>query len=147
MGRSISSQKRFSASYSRALPHAKIYAGWNEVSIPELRVRPDALAWGEIDQGETLFWLEVESCYSSALYMNNQTTRRWTIAKHYAEAVGVRLIFVLLGSRWVRQAGWITFMDVPPTCVVILAGTKRANFGQFPYLKSGEVGAIKLLPA
>ena len=109
---------------SRALPHAKIYAGWNEISIPEFRVRPDALAWGEIYQTETLFWLEVESGFSSAQYMYNQTTHRRTQAKKYAEATGVRLIFVLLGSRWVRQAARIAFMDVPPTCAVILAGMK-----------------------
>ena len=126
---------------SRALPHARIYAGWNEISISEIRVRPDALAWGEISGAETLFWLEVESGYSSAKYIDNQTTWRWVKAKKYAEAVGVQLVFVLLGSLWVRQAVRIAFMDVPPTCAVIIAGTKRGNFGKLPYPKWGEVVA------
>lgn len=124
---------------SRALPHARIYAGWNEISIPEVRVRPDALAWGEIHGAETLFWLEVESGYSSANYMYNQTTWRWAKAKKYVEAAGVQLVFVLLGSQWVRSAIRIAFMDVPPTCAVIIAGTKRGNFGKLPYPKWGEV--------
>ena len=124
---------------SRALPHARIYAGWNEISISEIRVRPDALAWGELYGAETLFWLEVESGYSSAEYIYNQTTWRWVKAKKYAEAVGVQLVFVLLGSLWVRQAVRIAFMDVPPTCAVIIAGTKRGNFGKLPYPKWGEV--------
>lgn len=124
---------------SRALPHVKIYAGWNEISIPGFKVRPDALAWGEIQKAETLFWLEVESGYSSAQYMYDQTALRWAKAKNYAEAAGVRLVFVLLGSQWVRQAVRIAFTDVPSTCAVILAGTKRRHFGEFPYPKWGEV--------
>jgi hypothetical protein len=124
---------------SRALPHAKIYAGWNEISIPKIRLRPDALAWGTIQGAETLFWLEVESGISSAQYMLEQTTYRWARAKKYAEVVGVQLVFVLLGSEWVRQAVRISFIDVPQTCAVIVASTKRRTFGKLPYPKWGEV--------
>ena len=109
------------------------------ISIPGFKVRPDALAWGEIQKAETLFWLEVESGFSSAQYMYDQTALRWAKAKNYAEAAGVRLVFVLLGSQWVRQAVRIAFTDVPPSCAVILAGTKRRHFGKFPYPKWGEV--------
>jgi hypothetical protein len=124
---------------SLALPHAEIYAGWNEVSMLGLLARPDALAWGKIHGVETLFWLEVESGRFSRNRMVEKTAVRWMKAKAYADAVGVHLIFVLLGMPWVRDAARTAFTDVPGNCAVIISSWHRLNFGKLPYPKWGEV--------
>jgi len=123
---------------SLALPHAKIYAAWNEVSIPGLRARPDALAWGKIHETETLFWLEVESGNVSWNRMVEQTAVRWMKAKGYADTANVNLIFVLLGVPWVRRAARMAFRDVPGNCAVITSSWDKLNFGQLPFPKWGE---------
>jgi hypothetical protein len=123
---------------SLALPHAEIYAGWNEVSILGLRARPDALAWGKIHGAETLFWLEVETSNFSRNRLVEKTAVRWMKAKSYADAVGVHLIFVLLGMKWVRDAARVAFMDIPGNCAVISSDWHRLNFGKLPYPKWGE---------
>ncbi len=124
---------------SKALPHADIYSGWSEVSIPGLKANPDALAWGKILDTETLFWLEVESGHSSKNLILEKTTIRWLKASGYAEAVGVRLIFVFLAMPWVRNAARLAFIDVPSTSAVIVADWSRQSFGQLPFPKWGEV--------
>lgn len=131
--------RQWPAWVSLALPHAEIYAGWNEVSIPGLRTRPDALAWGTIYGTETLFWLEVESGNVSWKRMVEQTEVRWMKAKGYAHATGVHLIFVLLGVPWVRRAARLAFTDVPQSCAVIASSWDKLNFGKLPYPKWGEV--------
>lgn len=123
----------------RALPHAEIYAGWNEVSMPEIKARPDALAWGKIHGLETLFWLEVETGNLSRTRIEQQTAIRWLKATHYADAVGVRLVFVLLSMPYVQEAARLAFAEVPPNCAVILSGWNRLDFGTLPYPKWGEV--------
>ena len=59
-------------------------------------------------------------------------------AKSYADAVGVHLIFVLLGMKWVRDAARVAFMDIPENCAVISSDWHRLNFGKLPYPKWGE---------
>jgi hypothetical protein len=130
--------RQWPAWVSLGLPHAEIYAGWNEVSIPGLRARPDGLAWGKLDGGETLFWLEVESGNVSWNRMVEQTAVRWAKARDYAAAAGVHLIFVLLGTPWTRRAARIAFTDVPQHCAVITSSWDKPNFGQLPYPKWGE---------
>ncbi len=124
---------------SKALPHAEIYAGWSEVSILGLKANPDALAWGKMQGFETLFWLEVESGHSSKNLILDKTTIRWLKATGYAEAIGVRMVFVFLAMPWVREAARLAFLDVPNTCAVIVADWSRQNFGQLPFPKWGEV--------
>ena len=124
---------------SKALPHADIHAGWSEVGIPDLRAYPDALAWGKLAGFESLFWLEVESGHCSRGVILEKTTIRWLKAVGYAEAVGVRLVFVFFGMPWVRDAARLAFMDVPQTCAVIIADWSRHNFGQLLFPKWGEV--------
>ena len=124
---------------SRALPHAEIYAGWSEVSIPGLRANPDALAWGKLDGIETLFWLEVESGHSSKNLILDKTTVRWLKAAGYAEVVGVQLVFVFLAMPWVRDAARFAFIDVPRNSAVIVADWSKQNYGQLPFPKWGEV--------
>jgi hypothetical protein len=127
---------------SLALPHATIYAGWDEVSIPGIKARPDALAWGQMQGVETLFWLEVETGSVAWWRIEEQTTLRWEKATNYAEAVGVKLVFVLLGPPWPRNVARRAFMNVPPTCAVIISSWNRLHFGQLPYPKWGEVVAL-----
>ena len=38
-----------------AYPQVEIWTGWTEVQLPEMSVRPDALAWGRIQGFETVF--------------------------------------------------------------------------------------------
>ena len=116
------------------MPHAGIYAGWNEVSIPGLKSRPDALAWGEIQGVETLFWLEVETGNVSRRRLLDNTSVRWMKAKAYSKAANVHLIFVLLGMPWVQETARTAFRDVP-------ANWNKFNFGKLPYPKWGEVVA------
>ena len=123
---------------SKALPHAEIFAGWSEVGIPGLKANPDALAWGKLQGHETLFWLEVESGKSSKHLILDKTTVRWLKADGYADAVGVRLVFVLLAMPWVRDVARLSFMDVSKTCAVIVADWSRQNFGHLPFPKWGE---------
>jgi hypothetical protein len=124
---------------SRALPHAEIYAGWNEVSIPGLKSCPDGLAWGTIDGVETLFWLEVESSGRRVNEHRKITARRWRKAQAYAEAAGVHLIFVLLGMPSVHEKVRPALTDVTSRCAVILANWHKRNFGKLPYPRWGEV--------
>jgi len=135
--------RQWPAWISLALPHAEIYAGWNEVSIPGIRARPDALAWGKIHGAETLFWLEVESGNVSWNRMVEQTAVRWMKAKGYADAVDVHLIFVVLGVPWIRRAARTAFMDVPQNCAVITSSWDKLNFGNLPYPKWGEMVELR----
>lgn len=122
-----------------ALPHARIYAGWSEVGIPGLRATPDALAWGELNGIETLFWMEVESGKSSRKLILDKTISRWQKAVTYANHIGVNLIFSFLGMPWVRNAARMAFVDVPDSCAVIVADWRKGSFGNMPYPKWGEV--------
>ena len=121
-----------------ALPHAEIYAGWNEVSIPGLQARPDGLAWGKLHGVETLFWLEVESRSFRGKDSVEKMAVRWKKAKGYADATGMHLVFVVLSLPWVREAVQEVFTDLPLTCAVITASWHRLNFGKLPYPKWGE---------
>ncbi len=123
----------------KALPHANIYAGWSEVSIPDARSNPDSLAWGQINGAETLFWMEVESGKSSRQLILDKTVTRWRKAVAYADYVGVHLVFAFLGMPWVRNSARLAFMDVPKSCAVVVADWSKENFGQLPYPKWGEV--------
>jgi hypothetical protein len=123
----------------KALPHATIYAGWNEVSIPDARANPDSLAWGNINGVETLFWMEVESGKSSRQLLLEKTVKRWEKAVQYANYVDMYLVFAFLGMPWVQNAARLAFMDVPKNCAVVITDWSKANFGQLPYPKWGEV--------
>jgi hypothetical protein len=126
----------------KALPQATIYAGWSEVGIPELRSRPDALAWGKIDDRETLFWLEVETTKTRDR-IEEITALRWAKARSYAEIAGVHLVFVLMGRPWIQTVARAAFADIPPNCAVIVTGWHRLDFGKLPYPKWGDVVAAR----
>lgn len=123
---------------SQALPHAQIYAGWNEVSIPGLKSCPDGLAWGTIDSVETIFWLEVES-NRGLRDLLERTAMRWNKAQAYAKVAGVHLIFVLLSRPGLRDPVRPAFTDLTSRCAVIIANWNKRNFGKLPYPRWGEV--------
>jgi len=131
--------RQWPAWLKKALPHATIYAGWNEVGVPGLGANPDSLAWGEMNGVETLFWMEVESGKSSRQLILDKTVSRWQKATTYAEYLDIHLVFVFLGRSWVRSAARMAFMAVPESCAVVVADWSAKNFGQLPYPKWGEV--------
>lgn len=121
-----------------AWPHAQVWAGWSEVSIPGLSVTPDALAWGRLGRYETLFWLEVEDGHSSGDEIRKKIRRRFMQAAVYAKKEQVRLVFVLLGREWVLDAARGAFVDIPPGHTAVTLGDWRA-VGQLPLTDWGRV--------
>lgn len=90
-----------------AWPQVEIWNGWSEVRIPGLSVVPDALAWGMIYGYETLFWLEVGEDHKTRREIVRDISRRLSDANILSIRTGVRLVFALLGPRWVREeARW-----------------------------------------
>ena len=119
----------------RAWPKAEIWTGWSEVALG--RLRPDALAWGELSGGEAFFWLEVESGNASREMIKHKTVRRFEQALLYARRFSLALVFALLAPPWVRQAAVEIFVQVPGDAVVVLADWKA--FGALPLSQWGAV--------
>jgi DNA-binding transcriptional ArsR family regulator len=112
----------------QAWPQAQVWAGWSEVSCG--RSRPDALCWGRLDGCESLFWLEVERGNASRERLRRRALYRLNRALIYARRCPARLVFALLGPRWVRQAVIGVFCDLPRDLAVVLADWK--HFGDLP---------------
>jgi len=121
----------------RSWPQASIWAGWSEVALR--RLRPDALAWGEILGREALFWLEVESGKASRETLRGKTARRFWGALLYARRFPVSLVFALLAPPWVRQAVVGGFVGLPGDAAVVLADWKA--FGALPAPRWGSARA------
>lgn len=120
----------------RAWLQADVWAGWSEVSLGKLR--PDALAWGELAGRETLFWLEVESGNASCETLRHTLVQRFERALGYSRSFSsIRLVFVLLAQRWVRRAVVQAFTNIPRDAAVVLADWKA--FGSLPLSVWGEV--------
>jgi hypothetical protein len=120
----------------RAWPQAEIWAGWSEVSLG--RLRPDALAWGDISDREALFWLEVESGNASRETLRRKTVRRFEQALLYTRRFSLALVFALLAPPWVRQAVVEVFVQVPGDAAVVLADWKA-----FGILRVPQWGAVR----
>ncbi len=116
-----------------AWPQAGIWTGWSEVRIPELAVIPDALAWGTIDGSETLFWLEVGEEHKTRQEIVADIGRRLLHAIALSERTGVRLIFTLLGPKWVQVTAKWACRHLPPY-VAVMMGDWQA-FGELPTLE------------
>lgn len=121
----------------RAWPQAEVWSGWSEVAMG--RLRPDALAWGELAGREALFWLEVESGNASRETLRCKTTRRFERALTYTRRFSLSLVFALLAQPWVRQAVVEIFVKVPGEAAVVLADWKA--FGALPVPQWGAVRA------
>ena len=120
-----------------AWPHAKIWTGWSEVSLPGLSVTPDALAWGMLGGLETLFWLEVEDGHASRDMIRKKIRRRFIQAAAYANQEQFHLVFAMLGRDWVLEAARGAFVNLPAHVAVTL-GDWRA-VGQLPLTEWGRV--------
>lgn len=118
----------------RAWPHAEIWNGWSEVSIPG-RLFPDALAWGRLENQETLFWLEVESGKASRADLQLKMTQRLSRAAVYANQFSLCLVFAVLAPPWVRETVAKVFHDLPQSVSVVLTDWK--DFGRLPMPKWG----------
>ncbi len=122
----------------RACPQAEIWAGWSEVSLG--RLRPDALAWGELSDREALFWLEVESGNASRETLRRKISRRFEQALFYVRRFSLDLVFALLAPPWVRQAVLEIFVHLPGDAAVVLADWKV--FGVLPVPQWGSMRAV-----
>ena len=116
---------------------AEVWAGWTEVNIPEMRLTPDALAWGKMEGRETLFWCEVESGHVSTVETAAKLLRRLRIASWYANQMEMKLVFGVLTMQWVREFIYTAFLDIDPNAAVILADWKD-GFGKLPSIRWGS---------
>jgi hypothetical protein len=121
----------------KAWPQAEVWAGWSEVILG--RMRPDALAWGELYGRETLFWLEVESGNDSRVRLRYKMRRRFERAQDYGRRFSLPLVFALLAPPWVRRAVVEVFIELPGDAAVVLADWK--SFGELPVPQWGVVRA------
>src|SRR5271157_1983579 len=91
---------------------AEVWAGWTEVNIPEMRLTPDALAWGKMEGRETLFWCEVESGHLGTEETAAKLLRRLRTASRYANQMEMKLVFGVLSVQWLQDAIKMAFLAV-----------------------------------
>ena len=125
------------ASLKESYELANMWAGWTEVNIPEMRLTPDALAWGRMEGRETLFWCEVESGHLSTQDTVAKLLRRLGIASRYANQMEINLVFGVLTVPAVRESIYMAFLDVDPNATVIFADWGKTGFGKLPPVRWG----------
>jgi hypothetical protein len=119
----------------------EIWSGWSEVNLPDMRLTPDALAWGKLDDRETLFWLEVESGHLSTDNVLAKISKRFRGATKYARDREVNLVFGVLAMPWVQNAIKLAFLDMEPNVAVIVGDWKE--FGKLPVIQWGMVRTME----
>ena len=120
---------------------AEVWAGWTEVNIPEMRLTPDALAWGKMEGRETLFWCEVESGHLSTQETAAKLLRRLKIASRYANQMEVKLVFGVLTVPRVQNALKMVFIDLDSNVAVIVGDW--TEFGRLPPIRWGQVRSLE----
>lgn len=118
-----------------AYPHAEIWTGWSEVLLPEISVRPDALAWGRIQGYETIFWLEVGDEHKKRMDIKEITRKRWMDALTFCRETGVRLVYAQLSPDWVKEAASWGIEHLPPDAAVIMSN--RDGYEGLPAVEWG----------
>jgi hypothetical protein len=84
-----------------------------------------------MDQGcETLFWLEVGEEHKTRKDIISDVSRRLRQAITLSEQTGIRLVFALLGTRWVREEARWACRQLPPSVAVVMGDWAR--FGELP---------------
>ena len=131
-GRHRRTSRLWTASLRRAWAGAEIWTGWSEVQIPGLRTAPDALAWGQLDGQETLFWLEVEGGGTSGRVIMQRSAKRFRKAILYADDNNLHLVFALLAKPWAGRAARLAFVGVPEKVAVVVADWKGFGFLPIP---------------
>lgn len=131
----------WSAWLKSAWPQAEIWAGWSEVSMPETSVIPDGLAWGRIQEYETLFWLEVGDDHKDRDAITEITTKRLNQAGKLCQRTGVRLVYAQLSTNWVHEAARWGLVDLPNEVAVVMGNSRR--FGELPMVEWRRVNGIE----
>jgi hypothetical protein len=122
------------------ISYGEIWTGWSEITIPELRLSPDALAWGVVDSRETLLWLEVDSGHQSGAQILERMRKKFFAASRYVEERGMRLVFALLARPWVINVAQAAFSGMGEHTSVVLGDWK--DFGRLPIIQWGRVRMI-----
>lgn len=129
--------RRWLAWLRSAYPLTEIWTGWTEVQLPEISVRPDALAWGRIQGFETLFWLELGDEHKKKEDIEGITRKRWTEALAFCRETGVRLVYAQVSPNWVRKAALWAFKDLPDDIAVVMGN--RRKYGKLPNVEWGRI--------
>ena len=120
-----------------AWPQAEIWASWSEVSLPEVSVVPDGLAWGRLEGHETLFWLEVGDGHKSRAQIIRITQARLSQALKLCKRTGVRLVYTQLSMKWVQEAARWGMTNLPAEVAVVMGDQRR--FGELPTVEWGKI--------
>ncbi|MBS4060930.1 MAG: hypothetical protein KG029_11070 [Bacteroidetes bacterium] len=120
-----------------AYPQVEIWTGWTEVQLPEIFVRPDALAWGRIQGFETLFWLELGDGHKKKKQIEKITRTRLVSALKFCQETGVRLVYAQISSKWVQEVVGMALGQMPPDMAMVMASTRR--FGILPTVEWGKI--------
>jgi len=128
--------RRWLAWLRSAYPLTEIWTGWTEVQLPEISVRPDALAWGRIQGFETLFWLELGDEHKKRMEIQRITRIRLASALEFCQQTGVRLVYAQVSQPWVQKAVGMALSPLPPDMAAVMASTRR--FGKLPTVEWGQ---------
>ncbi len=128
--------RRWPAWLRSAYPLTEIWTGWTEVQLPEISVRPDALAWGRIQGFETLFWLELGDEHKKRMEIQRITRIRLASALEFCQQTGVRLVYTQISPKWVQKAVGMALGPLPPNMAAVMASTRR--FGKLPTVEWGQ---------
>ena len=128
--------RRWLAWLRSAYPLTEIWTGWTEVQLPEISVRPDALAWGRIQGFETLFWLELGDEHKKKEVIKRITRIRLASALEFCQQTGVRLVYAQISPKWVQKAVGMALSPLPPNMAVVMTSTRR--FGKLPTVEWGQ---------
>ncbi len=110
--------------------NAEIWAGWSEPRLSTRKAHPDAIAWGQFQGQETLFWLEVDSGQSSREALIKKLLRRMNIAVIYARGFGLRVVIAVLGPPRTLKVVQQGLGKVPHDAAVVVAPWTK--FGELP---------------
>jgi hypothetical protein len=132
--------RRWLAWLRSAYPLTEIWTGWTEVQLPEISVRPDALAWGRIQGFETLFWLELGDGHKKRIEIQRITRIRLASALEFCQQTGIRLVYAQISPPWVQKAVGMVLGPLPPDMAAVTASTRR--FGKLPTVEWGSITTL-----
>jgi len=125
--------RRWLAWLRSAYPREQIWAGWSETKLPGISVYPDALAWGNIQGYETLFWLEVGDEHKSRKRIEKITKQRLKSAWRFCQRTGARLVYAQLSPNWVHEAAGWSFKNLPSEIAIVKGNSRK--FGKLPIIE------------
>lgn len=132
--------RRWLAWLRSAYPLTEIWTGWTEVQLPEISVRPDALAWGRIQGFEAMFWLELGDEHKKRMEIQRITRIRLASALEFCQQTGVRLVYAQISPKWVQRAVGMALGPLPPDMAAVTASTRR--FGKLPTMEWGAITTL-----